>query len=156
MQNTIETTANNIAKRGKELSKQIKALLQERATLQTQYETIIEEASRDTLNEIEAALKNKFPKSKIQNSKGIISIKLRKENYIYAFPCAPTVFYLNALNRLKNEIAEITELHSNVFKFTEVEIAFGVIKAFNVVLTQSYKKSNLNLPIWNEAMKRSK
>jgi len=152
MTNTIETTANNIAKRGKELSKQIKALLQERATLQTQYETIIEEASRDTLNKIEAALKNRFPKSEIQNSKGIISIKLKKENYI------PSILYLNTLNRLGNEIAEKTELHSNVFKFTEVEAALysGIIKAFNVVLTQSYKKSNLNLPIWNEAMKRSK
>ena len=150
MTNTIETTANNIAKRGKELSKQIKALLQERATLQTQYETIIEEASRDTLNKIEAALKNRFPKSEIQNSKGTISIKLKKENYI------PSILYLNTLNRLGNEIAEKTELHSNVFKFTEVEKAFGAVKAFNVVLTQSYKKSNLNLPIWNEAMKRSK
>ncbi len=144
---TLSDAANNLAKKGKDISKQISILRQQLALLQNQYEELVAAASNDSINKIESALKSKFPNAKIYNNVSGIRVLLKRSDHIAT----------GYIRTLISDLEQKTGLPKASIKITDtVNGSNYEIESFNVVLTQGYKKTELNFPNWNDAMRKAK
>ena len=144
---TLSDAANNLAKKGKDISKQISILQQELASLQTQYEELVAAASNDSINKIESALKSKFPNAKIYNHVSGIRVLLKRPDHIATGYIRTLISDLEQKAGLPTASIKITDtIHGSNYE----------IESFYVILTQGYKKTGLNFPNWIDAMRKAK
>jgi len=151
---TLSSDANNLAKKGKDISRQISILQQERASLQTEYEKLALNASKIELNKIESTLKSVFPNAKILNNSSVdgVRVLLKRPDHINAYTDIRTLIS----NLYSKE--QKTGLPISSIKIVDIVYAqhLKTIESFTVVLTQNYKKTALNFPNWSDAMRMAK
>jgi hypothetical protein len=176
----LSSDANNLIKKGKDISQQISTLQRELSTskqelskLETQYEKLIVDAGKESIDKIESALKYMFPNAKITNRVDEVHVDLSNVE--------PRVLWKNTGKPLRNDSPyrliglQPISSDSNVIvdenKFiSDLEKKAGLPKGsviiidfrsinlyyandFSVALNRRYKKTALNFPNWSDAVR---